>query len=178
MLFLLLFGFAINFAFAQERTVTGSVTSEEGESLPGVNIVIQGTTQGSISDPEGNYTVVVPDQDAVLVFSFIGFTTQAVPVGNKSSINIVLVLDVTALDEIVITGYGTQKKKEVTGAISSVKSDEFNQGYVNSPTQLLQGKVAGLSISKPGGNPNEGYYIRLRGLSTIRANTQPLMIID
>ncbi len=177
-LFLFLFGFAISFAYAQERTVTGKVTSEEGESLPGVNIVIQGTVQGAISDLEGNYSIVVPGPDAVLVFSFVGFTTQTVIVGNQTTIDVVLVFDITPLDEIVITGYGTQKKKEVTSAIVSVKSDDFTQGYVNNPVQLIQGKVAGLSISKPGGNPNEGYDIRLRGMSTIGANTQPLIVID
>jgi len=175
---LLLFGFAISFAFGQERTVTGKVTSEEGETIPGINIVIQGTVQGTMTGADGNYSIVVPGPDAVLVFSSIGFTTRSVAVGDQSTIDVVLIFDVTALDEIVITGYGTQKKKEVTSAIASVKSDEFNQGYVNSPAQLIQGKVAGLSISKPGGNPNEGYNIRLRGLSTIGANTQPLIVID
>ncbi|NQU81981.1 MAG: SusC/RagA family TonB-linked outer membrane protein [Bacteroidetes bacterium] len=175
---LLLFGFAISFAFGQERTITGNVTSEEEGAIPGVNILIQGTAQGTVTDVDGNYSIVVPGPDAVLVFSSIGFTTQGVPVGNQSTINVVLVLDITALDEIVITGYGTQKKKEITSAIASVKSDDFTQGYVNNPAQLIQGKVAGLSISKPGSNPNEGYNIRLRGMSTIGANTQPLIVID
>lgn len=177
-LFLLLFGFAISFGYAQERTITGNVTSEEEGSIPGVNIVIQGTVQGTMTGADGNYSIVVPGPDAVLVFSSIGFVTQAVNVGNQSTIDVVLILDVTALDEIVITGYGTQKKKEITSAIASVKSDEFNRGYVNNPVQLIQGKVAGLSITKPGGDPNEGYNIRLRGLSTIGANTQPLIVID
>ena len=175
---LLLFGFAISFAFGQERTITGNVTSEEEGAIPGVNILIQGTSQGTVTGVDGNYSLVVPGPDAVLVFSSIGFTTQTVNVGGQSTIDVVLLPDVTALDEIVITGYGTQKKKEVTSAIASVKSDDFNQGYVNNPAQLIQGKVAGLSISKPGGNPNEGYNIRLRGLSTIGANTQPLIVID
>lgn len=175
---LLLFGFAISFAFGQERTITGNVTSEEEGAIPGVNILIQGTVQGTVTDVDGNYSLVVPGPDAVLAFSSIGFITQTVNVGDQSTINVVLVPDVTALDEIVITGYGTQKKKEVTSAITSVKSDDFNQGYVNNPAQLIQGKVAGLSLSKAGGNPNEGYNIRLRGLSTIGANTQPLFVID
>ena len=153
---LLIFGFAISFAYAQEQTVTGKVTSEEEGAIPGVNIVIQGTAQGTVTDVEGNYSIVVPGPDAVLLFSSIGFTTQSVNVGNQSIINVVLVLDITALDEIVITGYGTQKKKEITSAITNVKSDEFVKGNVNNPVQLIQGKVAGLSIRKPGGNPNEG----------------------
>jgi len=175
---LLLFGFAISFAFGQERTITGNVTSEEEGAIPGVNIVIQGTTQGTVTDMDGNYSLVVPGSDAVLVFSSIGFVTQTVNVGSQSTIDVVLVADVTALDEILIIGYGTQKKKETTSSITSVKSDEFNQGYVNNPAQLIQGKVAGLSLSKAGGDPNEGYNIRLRGMSTIGANTQPLFVID
>ena len=175
---LILFGFAISFAFGQERTITGNVTSEEEGAIPGVNIVIQGTTQGTVTDVDGNYSLVVPGPDAVLVFSSIGFTTQTVNVGSQSTIDVVLLPDVTALDEILIIGYGTQKKKEATSSITSVKSDDFNQGYVNNPAQLIQGKVAGLSLSKAGGNPNEGYNIRLRGLSTIGANTQPLFVID
>ena len=178
MLSLLLFGLAIGLAYSQERTVTGKVTSEEDGSLPGVSIVIQGTTLGTVTDIDGNYSILVPDQDAVLVFSFIGFANQTITVGNQSKIDLLLLPDVTALDEVVVTGYGTQVKKEITSAITKVKSDEFNQGYVNNPAQLIQGKVAGLSVSKAGGNPNEGYTVRLRGLSTIGANTQPLVVID
>ena len=175
---LLLFGFAISLAFAQERTVTGKVTSEGEGSLPGVNVIIQGTTTGTVTDQDGSYTIKVPRPEAVLVFSFIGFTTQEVTVGNRSTIDVLLAPELSKLNEIVVTGYGTQKKREVTSSITSVKSDEFNKGSVNSPVQLIQGKVAGLSISKPGGNPNGSYDIRLRGLSTIGANLGPLVIID
>jgi len=178
LLSLLLFGFAILFTLAQERTVTGKVTSVEDGTLPGVNIVIQGTTNGAVTDVDGNYSIVVPGPEAVLVFSSIGYASQTVIVGNQSTIDVVLTTELTSLDEVVVTGYGTQKKKEITSAISNVKSEEFVKGNVNSPAQLIQGKVAGLSISKPGGDPNGGYTIRLRGMSTIGANTQPLIVID
>jgi len=177
-LFLLLLGFAVGSAYAQEITVTGTITAEGEGSLPGVAIAIQGTGQGTVSDLDGKYSLVVPGPEAVLEFSFMGYTTQVVTVGNRTILDIVLVSDVTALDEVLIIGYGTQKKKEITSAISNVTSEEFNKGNVNNPAQLLQGKVAGLSITKPGGNPNGGYDIRLRGLSTIGANTQPLVVID
>jgi len=177
-LLLLLLGFAISSAYSQEKTVTGTVSAEGEGSLPGVSIAIQGTAEGTVSDINGNYSIVVPGSDAVLTFSFMGFTTQSITIGNQTVIDVMLVSDVTALDEVMIIGYGTQKKKEVTSAITSVKSEEFNKGNINNPAQLLQGKVAGLSISKPGGNPNGGYDIRLRGLSTIGANTQPLVVID
>ncbi len=175
---LLLIGFAISFASAQQRTVTGQVTSETEGPIPGVNIVIQGTVTGAVSDVDGNFSISVPGSDAVLVFSSIGYATQAIPVGAQSTITVLMLADVTSLDEIVVIGYGTQKKKELTSAISNVKSDDFVKGNVNNPAQLIQGKVAGLSISKPGGNPNQGYTIRLRGMSTIGANTSPLVVID
>jgi TonB-linked SusC/RagA family outer membrane protein len=174
----LLFGFAISLTFAQERTVTGTVSSDAEGTIPGVNIVIQGTTQGAVTDVDGNYSITVPGPDAVLVYSSIGYATQSVTVGSQTTINVTMVEDVQALDEIVVIGYGTQRKKETTSAVASVKSEDFNKGQVTNAAQLVQGKVAGLSISKAGGNPNEGYNLRLRGLSTVGSNTQPLVVID
>ena len=174
----LLFGFALALTFAQERTITGKVTSEGEGALPGVNIVLQGTTVGTQTDANGNYSINVPGPDAVLAFSFISYTTQTITVGNRATINVILVPEVSALAEVVVTGYSTQKKKEITSSISRVNSDEFNKGSIASPEQLIQGKVSGLSITRAGGNPNEGFNIRLRGLSTIGANTQPLVVID
>ena len=174
----LIFGFAISFAFGQGRTVKGKVTSATEGPLPGVNIVIQGTTQGIMTDAGGNYSIAVPGPEAVLVFSFISYTSQSVTVGAQTTINVELAPAMSALNEVVVTGYGTQKKREVTSSITSVKSDEFNKGSVNSPVALIQGKVSGLSISKAGGDPNGGYDIRLRGMSTIGANLGPLVVID
>ncbi len=175
---LLLFGFAVSLTYAQQRTVTGLVSSAEEGPIPGVNIIIQGTVTGAVSDVDGNYTINVPGPDAVLVFSSIGYATQSVTVGDQTTINVMLLADVTSLDEIVVIGYGTQKKKELTSAVSNVKSDEFVQGNVNNPAQLIQGKVAGLSITKAGASFAEDYKIRLRGMSTIGANTEPLVVID
>jgi TonB-dependent starch-binding outer membrane protein SusC len=175
---LLTFGFALSLAFSQQKTITGKVTSASEGPLPGVNIVVQGTVTGATTDVQGNYSIVVPAPGAVLMFSFIGYTPQVVTVGGREKIDVELVPAVSALNEVVVTGYGTQKKREVTSSITSVKSDEFNKGSVNSPVQLIQGKVSGLSISKAGGDPNGGYDIRLRGLSTIGANLGPLIIID
>jgi iron complex outermembrane receptor protein len=178
LLSLLLFSFMVTLALAQQRTITGKVTSEAEGPLPGVNVVVQGTTQGTSTDINGSYSIAVPGPQSVLVFTYISYTAQSITVGNQTKIDVVLVPSISALQEIVVTGYGTQKKKEITSAISNVKSDEFNRGNVNSPAQLIVGKVAGLSISKAGGDPNGGYTIRLRGLSTIGANTQPLVVID
>ncbi len=175
---ILLLIFAIGVTFAQGRVVKGKVTSATEGPLAGVNIVIQGTTQGIMTDSNGTYSINVPGSETVLVFSFIGYTPQAITVLNQTTIDVVLAPAMSALNEVVVTGYGTQKKREVTSSIVSVKSDEFNKGNVNNPIQLIQGKVAGLDISRPGSNPNGTYDIRLRGLSTIGANIGPLVVID
>jgi iron complex outermembrane receptor protein len=175
---LMTFVLASGYVSAQDKTVSGQVTSaDDGQGVPGVNVVVVGTSQGTTTDFDGNYSLSVPD-GAVLSFSFVGFTTQEIAVGNQSVINVILQSDVTALAEIVVTGYGTQSKREITSAVASVKSEDFNQGNVVDPAQLLQGKVAGLDITKTGGNPHGGYTIRLRGLSTIGANSEPLIVID
>lgn len=178
-LIVVFFSLALNFVWAQEKTVTGVVTSEDtGEPLPGVNIVIEGTFQGTATDADGTYSIDVPSSETTLLFSAIGFSTQSVVVGDRTTINVELPPYLQAVDEVVVIGYGTQQKKEVTSSVANVSSDEFNKGNVTNPEQLIQGKVAGLSITKPGGNPNQGFNIRLRGLSTVGANTQPLVVID
>jgi TonB-dependent starch-binding outer membrane protein SusC len=163
---------------AQERRVTGRVTaSDDGGPLPGVNIQEKGTTNGTVSDAQGNFSISV-GANATLVFSFIGYTPQEIVVGNQSNINVILDTDVVSLSEVVVVGYGVQDRKEITSAVSSISSEDFNRGNVTNPGQLIQGKVAGLSIVRAGGDPNQGYTIRLRGLSTFGANTEPLIVLD
>ncbi|MCD4734589.1 MAG: TonB-dependent receptor plug domain-containing protein [Bacteroidales bacterium] len=174
----LLFGFVISSAFAQERTVTGTITSEDEGSLPGVTVQIQGTTQGTSTDFDGNYTIVVPGPDAVLIFSFIGYTPETVVVGNQSTIDMVLASETTVLDEIVVIGYGSVKKKDVTGAVTSVKTDDFNRGVQISPSDLLQGKSAGVMITNSSGDPGANSNIRIRGNSSVRAGNDPLIVVD
>jgi len=178
MTFLLLLGFAISSANAQQRTVKGTVSSKEEGPLPGVYVVIQGTSTGTTTGLQGEYTLNVPGPDAVLVFTFIGYNSQTVTVGTRTQIDVELTPSVSALGEIVVTGYSTQKKREITSSITRVSSDEFNKGSITAPEQLIVGKVSGLTISKAGGDPNGSYNIRLRGLSTVGANTQPLIVID
>lgn len=174
----MLFVFAAGLANAQSKAVTGTVTSaDDGSPIPGVNILEKGTSNGTVSDADGKYSINVGD-NSTLVFSFVGYTSQELPVGGQSSINVTLGLDVTSLTEVVVVGYGTQEKKELTSAVASVKSEDFNKGTVNDPVQLLQGKVAGLNITRPGGNPNGGFNVRLRGVSTFGANSEPLIVID
>ncbi len=168
----------VSAAWAQTRTITGKVTSsDDGSPVPGVNVQVKGTSTGTVTDATGSYSISVGN-DAVLVFSFIGYVTQEVAVGSQTTIDVVLQSDVTALSEIVVVGYGTQEKKEITSAVASIKSENFNRGTVNDPAQLLAGKVAGLSIVRPGGDPNAQSTIRLRGVTTIGANSEPLIVID
>ncbi|UJH67851.1 SusC/RagA family TonB-linked outer membrane protein [Allomuricauda sp. SCSIO 65647] len=163
--------------FGQGNTVSGTVTDGQGQPLPGVSIVVKGTATGTQSDFDGNYSVSAPSS-ATLIFSYIGFTTQEIAVGNQDTIDVVMQEDVAKLDEVVVIGYGTLKQKEVTSAIISVKEESFNRGNINTPEQLLAGKVAGLTVSRPGGSPTQEATIRLRGLTTFGANTEPLIVID
>jgi len=169
---------AIGTAMAQGRTITGKVTDgETGEALPGVNILEAGTSNGTVTDLDGNYSITV-GANATLSFSFVGYVVQNVQVGNQTVINIALAADQQTISEVVVVGYGTQRKKEVTSAVTSLKEGDFNRGTVNDPSQLLQGKVAGLNVVRPGGDPNGGFQIRLRGISTVGANAEPLVVID
>lgn len=161
-----------------QRTVTGKVTSADDNSpVPGVNVLEKGTSNGTATDADGNYSISVSN-NATLVFTFVGFATKEVVVGASTVIDVSLQSDITALEEIVVTGYGTQEKKEITSAVASLKEKDFNQGNVTSAGQLIQGKVAGLSIVRPGGDPNQSPTIRLRGLSTFGANSAPLIVLD
>jgi len=164
--------------FGQEKTITGTVTdAEAGETLIGVNITpAADVTIGTVSDIDGNYKITVPDSIKALKFSYVGYTSQVVEI--TSNVIDVELMPGKHLSEVVVVGYGTQKTKEVTSAVTSVKEEDFNNGHINDPIQLIQGKVAGLSISKAGGDPNGDFTVRLRGLSTFGSNTEPLIIID
>ena len=169
---------ASSVAMAQERVVSGKVTSsDDGSGIPGANIQIKGTSNGTVTDADGNFKVNAAN-NATLVFSFVGYVTQEVVVGAQSTIDVSLLSDITSLSEVVVVGYGTQEKKEITSSVTSVKSEDFNKGTVNNPAQLLQGRVAGLNITRPGGDPNGGFNIRLRGVGTVGANAEPLIVID
>ena len=162
----------------QSTTITGRVTDDAGAALPGANVVERGTTNGTVTDADGRYSLAVSSRDAVLVFSFVGAVTQQVPADNQTEINIQLMADQSVLNEIVVVGYGTQKKSDITGAIGSVKSDDFNQGIINSPAQLLQGKVSGVQITSSSGAPGSGQRIIIRGQGSIRQGTGPLFVVD
>ncbi len=168
----------LSFQGMAQRTITGVITDQDsGDPLIGASILVQGTTIGTVTDFDGAYSLEVPEDATILYVSYTGYTAQEITIGTSDEVNVSLTAG-TELEEVVVTGYGTQKAKEVTGSIAHVNADDFNQGNVNDPTQLLQGKVGGLVIARPGSNPNGGFDIRLRGLSTIGASTEPLIVID
>lgn len=163
--------------WGQNLSVKGSVSDTKGEPIIGASVVVKGnTTQGTITDLDGQFTLNVPS-NSTLVISYIGYVTQEVPA--KGTVKVTLKEDNEMLDEVVVIGYGTQRKGDVTSAISSVKSDNFVKGAVKDVGQLIQGKVAGLAITNPNGDPAGETQIRLRGTNTIGgANTAPLVLID
>jgi iron complex outermembrane receptor protein len=166
-------------ASAQTRSIKGTVLDAGyGDPVPGATILIKGTTRGVATDLDGKFTLDLQPGDQILVVSFIGYTSAEVEIGNQSDITINLEEDVKTLEEAIVIGYGSQDKKEITSAVVGVKPEEFNKGNIVNPAQLLQGKVAGLSITKAGGNPNGGFEVRLRGLSTFGANSSPLVVLD
>lgn len=174
----LLLGVSI-MANAQNRTITGTVLDASlGDPVPGATVLIKGTTRGVATDLDGKFTLEIQPGDQILVISFVGYLTQEVEIGNQSTFTVNLEEDIQSLEEAVVIGYGSQDKKEITSAVVGVKPEDFNRGNVSNPAQLLQGKVAGLSITRPGGNPNNGFNIRLRGLSTFGANSSPLIVLD
>lgn len=178
-LFLLLTLLSFSLTALAQQKVTGKVKDSSGEPVIGASVVVKGNnTMGTITDFDGNFMLGVPAK-SVLVISYIGYVTQEVPTAGKNSLEIVLKEDTKTLDEVVVIGYGTQRKGDVTSSVASVKADNFVKGAVKDVGQLIQGKVAGLAITNPNGDPTGSTQIRLRGTNTIGgANTAPLVLID
>lgn len=178
-LFLLLTLLSFSLTALAQQKVTGKVKDSSGEPVIGASVVVKGNnTMGTITDFDGNFMLDVPTK-SVLVISYIGYITQEVPTVEKKSLEIILKEDTKTLDEVVVIGYGTQRKGDVTSSVASVKADNFVKGAVKDVGQLIQGKVAGLAITNPNGDPTGSTQIRLRGTNTIGgANTAPLVLID
>ena len=162
----------------QGKVITGRITGSDRMGLPGVNVTVKGTTKGVISDSEGKYSIEGATRDAVLSFSFIGYTTQEIAIGSKSVVDVILLEDLKKLDEVVVVGYGTQRKKDLTGSISRVSSADLLQASTSSFDQMLQGKVAGVQISQTSGAPGGNVNILVRGVSSITGGNQPLYVVD
>ena len=165
------------FNFQQPKTVTGRVTDSGGEPLPGVTVLIKGTTQGTITDFDGNYTISNVPATGTLVFSFVGMKTQEIPVSSQSTINVMMAEDAIGIEEVVAIGYGTMRKSDLTGAISKVESEDLVNRSITRPEQALQGKTAGVQVIQTSGAPGSGPAIRVRGFSS-NVSTPPLYIVD
>ena len=159
-------------------TVRGTVTDANGEPVVAAGVVEAGTTNGVVTGVDGRYTITVKGADSVLEFSCIGYETQSVTVGNRAVIDVVLEVATSFLEEAVAIGYGTQKKADITSSVQSVKSEDFNKGAILDAGQLIQGKVAGLQITLPSGDPTSSTSVMLRGYSSLLGSTAPLVLVD
>ncbi len=173
---MLMFFFITVGANAQSKNVTGTIKSQDGEAMPGVNILIKGTTVGTASDIDGKFSLSVPSNESILVFSFIGYVSKEVMVGNSALLDVTLEEDLSQLSEVVVVGYGTQERAKVTGAISSVGSAEITALPVASLSGALQGRAAGVAVTNTG-SPGTNPQVRIRGIGTV-GNNDPLYVID
>jgi TonB-linked SusC/RagA family outer membrane protein len=163
-----------------EFQVSGTVKDEEGTPLPGVTVVVKGTTIGASTNADGNFNLTLPDEQSngTLVFSYIGYSTQEVPLNGQTNVNVTMVTDAQALEEVVVTGYGTQRKSDVTGSVGVVNSEELLQAPVNNALQGLQGRVAGVNVKLNSGSPTSSPRVVIRGVGTINASSSPLYVVD
>ena len=162
-----------------EITVSGRVIdAETQEALIGSTVLVKGTSQGTTTDINGNYSISVPDQNAILVFEFVGYDKQEVVVGNQTKIDISLKSSALELSQVVVVGYGSTNKKDMTGSAKSIKNEDFNRGIINSPEQLLQGKVAGVNVTSTTGEPGGRQSITIRGPGGVRTGSTPLFVLD
>ena len=167
----------LNSFYGEAKPIDGMIVDEQGEPLVGATVQIRGTNIGTTTDVDGTFTISA-DEGAVLVVSFLGYITQEVVVGSEASIQVQMIPDATVLDDVVVIAYGAQKKQDVTGAIGSVNSEDFNRGVVVNPGQLLQGKVAGVNVTAASGEPGAAQNVIIRGVGSLRSGTTPLYVID
>ena len=160
------------------KTISGKVIDEANEALIGVSILVKGTVAGTVTDFDGNYTLSVPAGATHLVFSYIGYQAQTLPVPSSTILNVKLQSDTQVLNDVVVIGYGTQKKNDLTGTVTNVSSKDFNSGLINSAEELINGKVAGLQIVSNSGSPTSGSTIRIRGGASLNASNDPLIVLD
>ena len=180
-LIIILLGLSPSLSWGQGsgKTVKGTlIDATTKEALVGANVLIKGTTKGATADANGQYSINVSDDKAVLVFRFLGYDSQEIAVGGRSTIDVSLQSNASSLEQVVVVGYGTQKKTDVTGSVKSVSSEAFNKGIINSPEQLLQGKVAGVNVTSATGEPGGSQGITIRGPGSIRVGSGPLYVID
>ncbi|WP_428656124.1 SusC/RagA family TonB-linked outer membrane protein [Runella sp.] len=176
-LWILAFGFITN-AYAQDLTIRGKITDGLGATLPGVNVTVKGTQKGAVSDGDGNYQLTAVPNNATLVFSFIGYLKQEIDVKNRTVIDASLQADVKALNEVVVVGYGTQRKLETTGSIASIKAADLVQTPISNVAQGLQARVSGVQITQNSSAPGGNISVRIRGTNSINGSSEPLYVVD
>ena len=163
---------------AQNKTITGKITDKNGTAIPGASVQVKGTQSGTTANAEGVFKVSVTPGATALIISFIGYAPQEVSIVNTTNVDVQLVQENTTLTDVVVVGYGTSRRKDVTGAISQVKAGDFNKGITTAPDQLIQGKVSGLMILNNSGAPGASATVRIRGVSSVRSGNQPLYVVD
>jgi len=174
----LCYALSITYVMAQQ-TVSGTVKDENGAGLPGVNVFVKGTTTGTTTDIDGKYSLKVPSTESILVFKYISYATQEITVGAQAVIDVQMQLSATAIEELVVIGYGgAVKKEDATGSVTTVSTEKFNKGFVTSAQDLLAGRAAGVQITSNGGAPGAGATIRIRGGSSLSASNNPLIVVD
>lgn len=173
---LIFLGFTVH-VYAQEKTITGTVTgADDNLPIPGVSVTVQGTSAGTSTDPDGNFSITVPGNDAVLVFSFLGMATLEEPVGDRTTVNVAMSPESEMLEEMVVVGYGVQQKSDLTGSVSSVESEEISQIGAGNPAEALQGKASGVNVVTTG-VPGQAPAVQIRGVGTL-GNSNPLYVVD
>lgn len=176
-LLLTMFLLSISFIVAQ-KNITGKIVDENGAPVIGANILVKGTTTGTISDYEGNYSLSVPNEQSILVFSYLGYLTQEIVVGKQSQLNLTMSDDKRVMEEVVVVGYGTQQRRTITGNVGSIKGDEITSLPVQGFDQAIQGRVAGVNVNIPNGVLNNPPVFRIRGINSINLSSYPLIVID
>ncbi len=161
-----------------DRQITGRITDEKGEGLPGVSIVVRGSAMGTTTQIDGHYRLTIPEGDVTVIFSFVGYLTREVVVGNRSTIDLQMEVDKKALDEVVVVGYGVQKKNDLTGSVAILSSEDIKDLPVSSIDQKMIGRIPGVQIRQGSGAPGAGSSVRIRGVSSISAGNEPLYVVD
>ncbi len=173
-----LFLFALQESFAQSRTVTGKVSDEKGNPVSGATVAVKGAKNGTATDTAGNFSLSVPAAAKQLQVTSVGFAGVSFPIGGGSNLSITIAAEGTSLNDVVVVGYGTARRKDVTGSVASIGAKDFNQGAITTPMDQVQGKVPGLVITTPDGDPNSNPQIRLRGQTSLLGTQTPLLVVD
>ncbi|WP_310588373.1 TonB-dependent receptor [Dyadobacter sp. CY326] len=162
-----------------DRTITGKVADEKGTGLPGVSVILKGSSTGTVTNAEGTYALQIPESgDNVLVFSFVGYVPKEISVGNQSALDVELLVDTKALEEVVVVGYGTQRKRDITSAVSVISMEDIGEVPKSNVTRMLQGQAPGVIIKQKSGTPGQQFEVKVRGISSLGAGSDPLYVID